>query len=195
MTEPARPGLTRRTFLIDRDFQLKYAGLLAFAGLLISLTFAVMTYLSHADAQRRAALLTGAPAQPMDPVTLVMLAVAVLIAASAMGLLGLVLTHRIAGPVYVMTHYVTALSKNAFPPIRPLRRNDELKHFFERFQAAMQSLKSREAEEAQTLMEALSVLQRGPQSVELQDVTAKLSALLDRKRAAVNSPATPVGSA
>lgn len=195
MTEPARPGLTRRTFLIDRDFQLKYAGLLLFAGVLIALAFAVMTYLAYSDAQQNASILTGAPAQSMDPVTLVMLGVAVLIAGGSMGLVGLVVTHRIAGPVYVMTHYVSALAKGSFPPIRPLRRNDELKGFFERFQAAMESLKAREAEEAQALLEALVAMKAATQTPELKTASEKLSALLDRKRAAVNSPATPVGSA
>lgn len=195
MTDPARQSLSRRTFLIDRDFQLKYAGLLLFAGVLISLAFAVMTYLAHADAQRNAELLTGAKAQPMDPVTLAMLAVAVIIAGGAMGLVGLVVTHRIAGPVYVMTHYVTALSKGSFPPIRPLRRNDELKAFFERFQGALESLKAREAEEAQALSDALAALSPLSQTAEAKAAVEKLAALHARKRAAVNSPAMPVGSA
>ena len=191
----AKPGLTRRTFLIDRDFQLKYAGLLLFAGVLISLAFAVMTYLAHSDAQRTASLLTGAKAQPMDPFTVVMLAVAVIIAGGAMGLVGLVVTHRIAGPVFVMTHYVTALAKGTFPPIRPLRRNDELKAFFERFQGALESLKARELEEAQAISEALAVFRPLSQTPEVKAAMDKLTALHDRKRAAVESRATPIGSA
>ena len=192
MTESSSQRLSRRTFLIDRDFQLKYAALLVFAGVLIALAFAVMTYLAFADAHRAA---EGATPRSIDSLSVVMLFVAAIIAGGAMGLVGLVVTHRIAGPVYVMTHYVTALSRGSFPPIRPLRRNDELKNFFERFQAALESLKAREAEEARTIQEALAALEGVSQSAEAKAAVERLAALHDRKRAAVESRPTPIGSA
>lgn len=195
MNENARPALTRRTLLIDREFQLKYAGLLLFAGVLISLAFAVMTYLMHVDGQRNLALLTGAEQRPMDPLAIAMLVLAVALAGGAMGLLGLLVTHRIAGPVYVMTHYVSALAKGSFPPIRPLRRNDELKRFFERFQGALESLKAQQAEEALALSDAIALLRNAPQTSETKAVLDSLSALHARKRAALESRATPIGSA
>lgn len=194
MTDPASQRLSRRTFLIDRDFQLKYSALLVFAGVLIALAFAVMTYLAFADAQRLTDIKGVAP-RSIDPLSVAMLLVAVIIAGFAMGLVGLVVTHRIAGPVYVMTHYMTALSKGSFPPIRPLRRNDELKNFFERFQSALETLKAKEAEEAQALHEAVAALQPLSQTAEAKAALDRLSALHDRKRAAVESRATPIGSA
>ncbi|MFL5320470.1 MAG: signal protein [Myxococcaceae bacterium] len=181
--DPAHAKLHRRTFLIDREFQLKYAGLLLLAGLVISAGFAVVAWLARADAARAAQF----GASSMDPLLLALLFVAVVIAAGAMGLVGLVLTHRVAGPVYVMTQYVTALAQGRFPPIRPLRRNDELKNFFERFQSALETLKAREVEEAAALRDALAALEPLGTSAQAKDALQKLSALHDRKRAAVES--------
>ena len=60
--DPSLARLHRRTFLIDREFQLKYAGLLLLAGLMISAGFAIVALLAKADALRHA----GVP-EPVDP--------------------------------------------------------------------------------------------------------------------------------
>src|SRR4051794_5386801 len=122
--DPSLARLHRRTFLIDREFQLKYAGLLLLAGLMISAGFAIVALLARADALRNAGV-----TEPVDPLLVGLLFIAVLISAAAMGLVGLVLTHRVAGPVYVMTQYVGQLAAGRYPRVRNLRRSDELKHF------------------------------------------------------------------
>lgn len=196
MTEStSRPALHRRTLLIDRDFQLKYAGLLGVAGLIISAAFALMAYLVHADAEKSAALLTGTAERPIDPLLVLLLAVAVLIGTGAMALVGLVLTHRVAGPVYVMTHYMSALASGRYLAVRPLRKNDELQGFFARFQSALETLRAREAEEAAALEEALASITRAPRSPELDVAVARLSALHQRKRSAIENSAQPRAAA
>jgi hypothetical protein len=57
-----------------------------------------------------------------------------------------------------MTQYVGQLAAGRYPRVRNLRRNDELKNFFERFQTALESMRAREADEAETLAHALTVL-------------------------------------
>ncbi len=51
------------------------------------------------------------------------------------------LTHRISGPVYVMSNYFREIINGHLPDPRPLRDNDELKNFYELFREVVQSLK------------------------------------------------------
>ncbi len=53
-------------------------------------------------------------------------------------------THRIAGPLYVMTVYMKNIINGTFPEhIRPLREKDLLKDFYQIFGEMVQSLKDR----------------------------------------------------
>jgi hypothetical protein len=42
-------------------------------------------------------------------------------------------THRISGPIYVMSRYMDEVFEGKTPKIRPLRKNDELKEFYDMF--------------------------------------------------------------
>lgn len=43
------------------------------------------------------------------------------------------LTHHISGPLYVMTQHMTDIMNGKKPDIRSLRKNDELKEFYQQF--------------------------------------------------------------
>lgn len=53
-------------------------------------------------------------------------------------------THRISGPVYVMSNYMKDIIDGKFPELRPLRDKDELKGFYSIFKEMIQVLKERE---------------------------------------------------
>lgn len=42
-------------------------------------------------------------------------------------------THQISGPIYIMSEYIREIIKGGRPEIRPLRKKDELKTFYELF--------------------------------------------------------------
>jgi len=159
----------RRTYLIDRGFQLKYTVLLALCGALISTLFGTLAYLAELDVHRSLTeelMRFGGPAA--DPTlvggffkesatTLFVLTVAVtLLMSFALALVGILITHRVAGPIHVMTSYVGVLAEGRYPQFRSLRRGDELKTFFDQFRAAIESLKR--VEEADTGQQALQAL-------------------------------------
>jgi hypothetical protein len=159
MTQP-KPG--RRTYLIDRGFQLKYTALLVLCGTLISILFGTLAYLAEVDVHRSLAeelmRIGGRAADPAlvsgvikeSGTTLLVLTVAVtLLMSTALGLIGILITHRVAGPLYVMSSYVNTLAEGRYPIFRSLRRSDELKTFFDQFRVAIDSL--RRAEEADTV--------------------------------------------
>jgi len=54
------------------------------------------------------------------------------------------ITHRISGPVYVMSNYFRDIIDGRLPDPRPLREKDELKEFYELFKELVYSLKHRE---------------------------------------------------
>lgn len=52
------------------------------------------------------------------------------------------ITHRIAGPIYVMSNYIKDMIKGTMPDPRPLRDKDELKIFYKLFIDLVNSLKA-----------------------------------------------------
>ena len=53
-------------------------------------------------------------------------------------------THKIAGPIYVMRNYMQDIINGTLPDPRPLRKNDELKDFYNHFKQMVDELKKRE---------------------------------------------------
>ncbi|WP_224241886.1 signal protein [Hyalangium gracile] len=174
----------RRTYLIDREFQLKYIFMLASIGAGSIALFGALAWWAHT-----AALEAGSGSEGFAGMTILWLTVlAVIGTAVALGLFGLVFTHRVAGPVHVMNLYVEALAAGHYPRLRPLRKYDELKKFFDRFSHAVDRIRAREAEEAQVLGQALAAFQPLAQSDEARAALKTLEELHLRKREAVNKP-------
>jgi hypothetical protein len=185
-TPSGAPRLHRRTYVIDRGFQLKYTLTLVVVGALVSALFGAMMYLAHLDAIRNLPPAVRGELGGAEGTLLALTATMSLLMAAALGLFGVLITHRVAGPVYVMSHYVSVLAKGRYPLMRPLRKRDELKGFFERFQDAIECLREREAEEAVQLEQAVATLKALPASPEVSQVIAGLEAMQGRKRDATD---------
>lgn len=184
----------RRTYIVDREFQIKYTLLLVGTGAVISLVFGAMAYLASVDAHRALAVELSRPgvrgisataekviSESNETLLVLTLGVAALMAL-ALALLGILVTHRVAGPLYVMSRYVSILAEGRYPVFRPLRRKDELRAFFDRFQRAIESMRAREIDEASKLQEA--VMNLGPLAANpaARQSIAALTAMCARKR-------------
>ena len=53
------------------------------------------------------------------------------------------ITHRISGPIYVMSNYIKDIINGDFPDPRPLRDKDELKKFYSLFVDLVDSIKEK----------------------------------------------------
>lgn len=171
-TRPLAPRprpFQRRTFLVDRAFQLRAARRLALAGGLPLVLLGVLAERVGARAAAPGWLLLGAFA----------LGVALVLAG-----VGLWLSHRVAGPVHVMTLSLAALAAGRYPRLRPLRRRDELQAFFARFAETVERIRAREAEEAELLARAHAALQPLGTTPAAREALAALAALHHRKRQA-----------
>lgn len=195
-TPPSAPRLGRRTYVVDRRFQYKYTAMLAVVGAVISLVFGAMMYLAHREALLDVLGQASVPQQIAEQnATLVWLMVGItVLMGMALALFGLLVTHRVAGPVYVMSHYISVLARGRYPMMRPLRKSDELKDFFERFQVAIEALRTREAEEAELLARALGQLAPLATAPEAKQVLDELRLLHERKRDATDRVDIGAGS-
>ncbi|MBP7736418.1 MAG: hypothetical protein KA369_10640 [Spirochaetes bacterium] len=52
-------------------------------------------------------------------------------------------THRIAGPIFVMSRYMQEIIDGKHPSLRQLRKNDEFKEFYSLFSTMVESIKNR----------------------------------------------------
>lgn len=157
----------RRTYIVDRSFQLKYTLLISLVGGVISLIFGAWMWHAHTENTELlvldealsidAALRTEIMAADQHLLWIYLFITLLMIA--ALGLLGVLVTHRVAGPVYIMTRYLSVLAEGAYPNLRPLRKKDEFKTFFSSLENAVGGLRRRDKEEAEALDEALKKLE------------------------------------
>jgi hypothetical protein len=196
---PAAARSGRRTYVVDRAFQVRYTVMLAVTGGVISCVFGALMFAAHVEARRSlgsygtlvpSTWLKGQLSQ--QETTMLWLVVGVtLMMAAALGLFGILVTHRVAGPIFIMTRYVSVLAQGRFPQMRPLRKHDELKDFFDRFQGAVDVLKGREAEEAAKLDDVLKALEPVALTNGASAAIETLKALRDRKLGSLNPPPPP----
>ena len=179
---PRRPGYGRRTYLLDREFQLKYILLLSSLGAGGMLVLGLLAHRVHATEEAAQA---GTTLLWLTGLGVVGLAV-------TLGLFGLVLTHRVAGPVHVMSLYMAALAAGRYPRLRPLRKKDELRSFFDRFGEAVERIRQREAEEAHAIAEGMEAFCPLASTEQAREALRTLESLHGRKRQAVE--ASPSGT-
>lgn len=77
----------------------------------------------------------------------------------AIGLTGIVFTHKVAGPIYKMKRLLRGVGDGKLHVGTGLRKGDELKHFFDAFVDMVEQLRKREEAQLALLDEALSQLQ------------------------------------
>ncbi|MFO0672082.1 MAG: hypothetical protein U0235_21060 [Polyangiaceae bacterium] len=71
------------------------------------------------------------------------------------GLMGIFITHKIAGPIYKMKMLLRQVGDGKLNFQGRLRKGDELQDFFETFQEMVEKLKDRQAKEVETLEAAM----------------------------------------
>jgi len=177
-TQAARSSPNRRRFrIVDQAFQLKYAVMIASFGAIISLTYGSMVYLAHYEVQQEISDYCGPKAAAVmneRSSTIVRFAVtATVLISLLLMVLGMIATHRIAGPIFVMNRHLSVLAQGRIPSMRPLRKNDELKELYESLHNYVKSLQRRETDEATKLdaaIEKLSASALSPQGKEALDI-------------------------
>lgn len=101
---------------------------------------------------------------------------------------GIVLTHKIAGPLFKVAKYMTEVKAGKIGPVYNLRKGDQLQEFFEVYKQMHVALRHREEEELKAINQVLetaeSQLARAKESganLEMDQALATLRELRDQK--------------
>ena len=172
----------RRTFLIDSRFQLKWTMIIVSVGVFISLGlgyFILRLSFENTD-------LLGldekvmAEASKFDSQTMIYLIGFVVLMAVALFTWGIFMTHRVAGPIYIISRYLRQIAEGQVPQTRPLRKRDEMVEFFDTFSQMINYLRQHNTEEAELLEMTLKELKE--KGVEAPEAFGHIEALIERKR-------------
>lgn len=88
----------------------------------------------------------------------------------AVGLAGIVVTHKVAGPIFKMKKQLQALRDGDYTVPYPLRKGDELVDFFEEFRSMVTALRKRQEEEIALLDRAIGNLEPGASGDQLKEL-------------------------
>lgn len=154
------PRARRRTFLVDRKFQLKWTFIIVAVGVIISAGlgyFIVRLNLTNTDLLELDAVYADKVAD-FDALAIYYLIGFVVVMALALFTWGIFMTHRVAGPIFIIARYLGQLGSGQVPQTRPLRKGDELKEFFDTFAGMVDGFRDRNLEEAALLAKAAAEL-------------------------------------
>ncbi len=75
-----------------------------------------------------------------------------------LGIVGIVFTHKVAGPVYKMTRYLQRLSQGSLVEPFPLRKGDDLRECFDELCSAIRTLRERQETDIRVLDDVIAEL-------------------------------------
>jgi len=158
-----RPQYKRRQYVVDKAFQYKYTSLIAVIGAGIAGTMGWLLYDSIRETTEVVEMLTGFPElqdtlKDNDEQRLITILMGVTALVLALVGWGIIMTHRVAGPIYVFTRYARELASGSYPSTRPLRQKDELKEFHQAFTHMLEELVKRDRKDLTEIQHALKHL-------------------------------------
>ena len=106
---------TRRQVLVDRRFQLKYAVGLAIGGASLCAAFGGAVWLALHQARETLGPESQATLQGTETTVLVLTAFMALVMSLVLSLVGLLVSHRVAGPMRVLRGQLRRLAEGGFP--------------------------------------------------------------------------------
>ena len=136
--------------IIDAHFQWKYTLIVTIVGVGSTAVLSAFLYTAHMANTRLLDLAGDAQMQEQvaqgDKVFLLYLLIGALAQGVVLAIWGLIVTHRISGPVYMAARYLGVIVKGQYPDVRPLRKHDELQGFFKTLAEAVQAMRQRDRE-------------------------------------------------
>ena len=129
-----RKGVGKKIFLVNRDFQLRYTG----AAVIVGLTSTMLTIFLILFPLYRFEILRIPKFLPL-PILLIM-AMAAVVNISLVGMMGIIITHKMAGPMYSMVRHIRRIESGIWNGQMRLRKGDELGYVVRNFNDMIESL-------------------------------------------------------
>ena len=196
----AQPNKRRSIPVVDKAFQYKYTAIIISIAVVISTVLGYLLLQGYWEMNRIMNLamespelsdkLSGEDALRVFYISLVFLVFEVL----ALGVMGLIITHRVCGPVFVIQRHLTTMLDGKYPRSRPLRRGDEFRETFKVFIAVVELLKKRDADEVETLNQAIAAArQKGVPESDLAPLEQLVAERRLRARSDEDGPSAGAG--
>lgn len=148
----------RRQYVINPAFQWRYTLMLA-TGVFVAAALMGILLFGTLHSQARARTLLASPTDVWSNgwmVFMFALAFSTLLVASLV-VWGILITHRVSGPMFVLQNHFRTLTQGRFPKFRPLRKRDEFKELHEDFKVAVTKLKDDRQADLSELTELAAV--------------------------------------
>lgn len=166
-------GYRRTHYVVDRRFQFKYTAFIVGIGAVIALIcafFILKAWQENTELLAISQSIANEINRRESTKVFWMVGVFVLLEVVGLFFWGVVVTHRIAGPLFIIDRYLGALRSGIYPDMRPLRRSDELRQFFESFSSTVDLLRERESEDIEAIAAALGAMPEGAAKDKLREV-------------------------
>ena len=184
-------------YLLDKKLQLRYVVLVAMLSAVIAGALGYMIYdqrrtasesierdlqaLTQADASHQEFQEQVASGLESDDQLLVgkMIAVGLGLVIILSAYL-VIMTHKVAGPLFKVSHYFDHMAEGRLGVVTPLRRGDMLQDFFGNFKAMHESLRARTEGDVQTMERAAGALRKAHDEGDYRgEARARLADALD----------------
>ena len=185
-----------KNYLLDRRFQLKYTGMVLLVTVAVASVLGYVAYdFSRGQTQAFTAQLAAQPdldsdtaadlerfAKQEDRKVRNAIILGVLLMTVALGLTGIVVTHRVVGPAYRMKRLFRHVGEGHLEVTTGIRKGDELQELYRSFAEMVESLREQRTEDIERLEDMVIKMEAaGIQSAYIDE----LRAMLDRIRAGV----------
>ena len=186
-----------RNYLLDRRFQLKYTGMVLVVTISVASVLGYVAYrFSKGQTEALTAHIAAQPdldgttasdlerfAQQEDRKIRNAIILGVMLLTLALGVTGIIVTHRVVGPAYRMRRLFEHVGEGRFEVTTGIRKGDELQELYRSFAQMVESLRDQRTEEIARLEETLIKMEAaGVQSAYLTE----LRTLLERIRKSVD---------
>ncbi len=186
-----------KNYLLDRRFQLKYTGMVLFVTVAVAGVLGYVAYdFSKGQTEAFTAQLAAQPdldeataneleqfAQQEDRRVRNAIIAGVLLLTIALGLTGILVTHRVVGPAYRMKRLFEHVGEGHLRVTTGIRKGDELQDLYQSFAEMVESLREQRAEDVERLERTIAEMEAS--GVESPYV-AELRAVLDGIRKSVD---------
>ena len=168
-----------RNYLLNSSYQLRFTAVIVVISAILTggLGYLVMRNAHEASrvVQVRALDPTDAMAQELvrqfargDRMLMLTLIAFGFVLSLVLAAYGIVLTHKVAGPLYKITNHLDKIRDGKLGVVYNLRKGDQLVDFFQHFKGAHDALRARTEEDIALIDKAIAAVGAGPVADELR---------------------------
>jgi len=173
-----------RNYLLNSSYQLRFTGVIVVISAILTGGLGYLVLHNAHEASRvvqvRAMDPTDELAQQLvqqfahgDRILMVTLIAFGFILSVVLAAYGIVLTHKVAGPLFKITNHLDKIRDGKLGVVYNLRKGDQLVDFFEHFKGAHDALRQRTEEDIALLDKAIAAAGSGPLADELKAAKAR----------------------